>query len=835
MNRHLLVWISLFVGFGTMLNGQVIQSRKAWIIAGDSAFVQKDYYSAYKFYEAALEYDPNDEKILYGYSESARLFNANVAAEKGYSRVLNIEKGRKDYPEAYLWLGVVQHRLEKHELAIVSYSQYLKEAHTPNGDYEDLARKGIQECERVIRSREFATRGISLPARPERKDTIINGPFSDFGAVFQKDTIYFTTFLAQTAPTTNKDQRMMLRVKRAFAEQGLSHAEEIGGGFNIPGQNTSFTAFTPDNKGVYYAVCQYVNASDMHCELYYRDRLEHGLWGAPLRLSINDSKFTSTQPAFGLDAAGNRRLYFVSDRPGGKGKLDIWYGAIEPNGDVKIAENLSAVNTTGEDVSPFFHRLSNQLYFSTDGRVGLGGYDVFQSQLKSEGQWGEIRELGYQVNSSYDDLYFSLNEEGSLALFSSNRQESTPILTENDSQVIVCCYDIYSLPIDLDFVLDVATFDRLSTADLQGATVQVFELPSDGGDPVLLGSKTNLAGNDFTFNLQKNRKYQLLGYCPSYDSTTVELDLTDLEYNDRYAKKDLFLGFTEVSLDVFTFDAADHSPLTGTRVQLFQLNENGDTVPLDSLEHSQDNLFHFDILPNQPYLVVASKPGYNESREEFRFGPEELKRYGRKITVELELERIDFPILPINLYFDNAMPDGRSMARTTQSEYTALHEAYAAKKQEFIDQYVKGVEDEAQRFALEAVHESFFNRDVAPGKENLIVFADQLHKYLSRGHSLEIELKGYSSPRASETYNQVLSERRIQSVANFFRTYKDGLLMPYLKNGQFKLTSNPLGESRSVGVPDRIDDIKESIYSIKACIERRVEIVKVRTLISKPQ
>ena len=835
MNRHLLVWISLFMGFATVLNGQVIQSRKAWIMAGDSAFVQKDYYSAYKFYEAALEYDSNDVKILYGFSEAARLFNANAAAEKGYARLLNIEKGRQSYPEAYLWLGVVQHRLEKQELAIVSYAQYLKGTHPPNEGYEDLARKGIKECERVIQSREFTTRGIRVPARPERKDTIINGPFSDFGAVFQKDTIYYTTFLAQTAPTSNKDERMMLRVKRAFQKQGVSYSEEMNGGFNIPGQNTSFAAFTPDNQGVYYAVCQYINASDMHCELYYRSRLQDGLWGAPLRLSINDSKYTTTQPAFGLDAEGNRRLYFVSDRPGGKGKLDIWHGVIEPNGDVVSVENLSAVNTSGEDVSPFFHYLSQQLYFSTDGRIGLGGYDVFQAQLKPDGAWGEIHELGYQVNSSYDDLFFSLNEAGSLALFSSNRQESTPILTENDSQVIVCCYDIYSLPIDLDFTLAVETFDRISTAALPGSTVEVFEVAPDGSNPVLIGSKTNLAGNDFSFGLQKNRKYQIVGLCPSYDTARAEVDLTDVEYNETYAKRDLFLGFTEVSLDVFTFDAAGHTNLTGVRVELFQLSENGDTVLLGSQEHNQDNLFHFDILPNQPYLVVATKPGYDESREEFRFGPEDLKKYGRKISIELELERIDFPILPINLYFDNATPDGRSLARTTQSEYTALHDAYADRKQEFIDQYVKGVDDEAQRFALVAVHESFFSRDVAPGKDNLIVFADQLFKYLSRGHSLEIELKGYSSPRASESYNQVLSERRIQSVVNFFRTYKNGLLLPYLKNGQFKLISNPLGESRSVGVPDRIDDIKESIYSIKACVERRVEIVKVRTLISKQQ
>lgn len=832
MNRHLIVCIVLLLGFVTALKGQVIQSKKAWLEAGDSSMHRKDYYAAFKFYEAALEYDTSAIQVWFKFAECARHFNANEAAERGYVQVLTKDATVPVYPEARLWLAVVRHRLEKHSLALADYGIYLKNAVTSQPSWANLAQKGIQECTRVIQAQEIGIRSGALIIRPQRADSTINGAYSDFGAVLQGDTMFFTSFREAKDPQNPKKTRLALRVLQAANGQP---AVELGDNFNLPNQHIAYSAFTPDNQGVYYAVCEYLNASDMRCDLYYRQRLGADKWGIPLRLSINQAGFTSTQPAVGVDGTtGQYRLYFVSDRPGGKKGLDLWTGVIAENGDVVSAENLMHVNTDGEDIAPFFHNASQLLYFSTDGRVGLGGYDVFQAKLQPGNTWGPIKELGYQVNSSYDDVYFSLNTAGDRALISSNRKGSTPIIGKDaqSEEEIVCCYDIYRLPINLKVTLHASTFYLKDSTALSGSTVQVFELTPDGER--LVSSLTNLEGNDFEFELSRNKKYRIVAQQKDLTSDEAFVDLNDLDPDQQEIQQDLFQDQLDLNLEVQAFDAVDRSKLSGVRCELFELLD-GDTVLVGVVVNEIGNTFNYTIRENRRYWVKLTKMGYDSAMQELVITPEDVKKFGRQLTVELELDRIDFPILPIALYFDNSMPDGRSLSRTTQTEYASQNKAYYARKQDYINQ-VTASGDADQRFGAAQVYESFFEREVRDGLNNLMEFSNQLLKYLSRGHSLEIELKGYASPRASAQFNEIISQRRISCVENFFRTYKNGQFLPYLKNGQFIITERALGESTAQGnVPDRLDDITGSIFSMLACVERRVEIVKVRAQIAKPQ
>src|SRR5690606_1614113 len=85
----------------------------------------------------------------------------------------------------------------------------------------------------------------------------------------------------------------------------------------------------------------------------------------PLPPPINLDSFTNTQPSVGKDQAGNEVLYFVSDRPGGQGGLDIWFTTLMPDGTYSEPSNLAIVNSPGNDISPFFHFSSSTLFFSS--------------------------------------------------------------------------------------------------------------------------------------------------------------------------------------------------------------------------------------------------------------------------------------------------------------------------------------------------------------------------------------------------------------------------------------------------------------------------------------
>ena len=93
---------------------------------------------------------------------------------------------------------------------------------------------------------------------------------------------------------------------------------------------------------------------------------------------------------------------------------------------------------------------------------------------------------------------------------------------------------------------------------------------------------------------------------------------------------------------------------------------------------------------------------------------------------------------------------------------------------------------------------------------------------------VEIKLKGYTSPLTASDYNNLLAKRRISSVENFLKQFNSGVLIPYLQNDQLVLTELPLGETQvSIGVSDNPNDRRNSVYSIKAAQERRIEIVSV--------
>ena len=105
MNRYAIFLAGFLFLSLNHLSSQTIQSRKAWLAAADSALLRKDYYPAFKFYEAALVYDTTAVDVWFNYAESARKFNAYTFAEKGYLKVVELDKATPDYPQARLWLA----------------------------------------------------------------------------------------------------------------------------------------------------------------------------------------------------------------------------------------------------------------------------------------------------------------------------------------------------------------------------------------------------------------------------------------------------------------------------------------------------------------------------------------------------------------------------------------------------------------------------------------------------------------------------------------------------------------------------------------------------------
>jgi outer membrane protein OmpA-like peptidoglycan-associated protein len=119
--------------------------------------------------------------------------------------------------------------------------------------------------------------------------------------------------------------------------------------------------------------------------------------------------------------------------------------------------------------------------------------------------------------------------------------------------------------------------------------------------------------------------------------------------------------------------------------------------------------------------------------------------------------------------------------------------------------------------------------EVKKGHDHLQLFSEILLKRLKTGERVEIVIKGYTSPRAKSDYNDNLAKRRISSLRNHFYEWQYAVLEPFLSNGKLVISESPYGESQAeTGISDDLFDERNSIYSVGASRERRVEIIEVK-------
>jgi hypothetical protein len=129
-------------------------------------------------------------------------------------------------------------------------------------------------------------------------------------------------------------------------------------------------------------------------------------------------------------------LFFVSDRPGGKGGHDIYYCTKNNDGKWLKPNNLDVVNTNQDENYLYITEDGNTLYFSSKGHDSKGGYDVFKSVKKANEQWSEPINMGTQINSSYNEICFAKDLSGKM-YFSSDRPDE-----KNSGYNIYCCIEI---------------------------------------------------------------------------------------------------------------------------------------------------------------------------------------------------------------------------------------------------------------------------------------------------------------------------------------------------------------------------------------------------------
>ncbi|CAN5315717.1 OmpA family protein [soil metagenome] len=182
--------------------------------------------------------------------------------------------------------------------------------------------------------------------------------------------------------------------------------------------NEGTCTISADGKMLIFTSCQ-GRKSFGSCDLYVTYKTGE-LWSESQNMGpkINSSSWDS-QPSLSADG---RTLYFISNRPGGIGKRDIWVSEIDESGEWKPAKNLGPeINTQEDEVSPFIHVNGQTLYFASKGYPGFGGFDLYVVEKKESG-WTAPTNLGYPLNNYDDQLSLFITSDGQKGFYSHEKK-----------------------------------------------------------------------------------------------------------------------------------------------------------------------------------------------------------------------------------------------------------------------------------------------------------------------------------------------------------------------------------------------------------------------------
>lgn len=403
-----------------------------------------DFSSAAMYYEEFCKRKPTDYKVTYQLAESYRMAKEYRSAQDAYLKAYNLNP--KKNALALFYYAEVQKSLGNYKKADEYFAKFKKEYH--GADKSDFTKRiknyGIaaQFADSLSRNAqkiaiEHLPDGINT-SHVESSPFFINDTTIIYGSLKTDQTTFDFNAKDSTSDEPMRKIYVAVRDSNEWKDEG-----ELPGFYNVPGQHTLNGVYSQDKLRFYFTRCKRNNRNIVICTIYV-SFFNNGTWTEPVSLGaeVNDPKYTSTQPAIGMNSKkrGEEIIYFVSDRDGGKGGMDIWYTSFDNKTKTyKVPVNAgSKINTSGDEVSPFIDPKTQTLYFSSDGWQGIGGLDIFKTNGEMK-KWTQPVNMGVPINSNYDDLYFVIapsNQDNGLLV--SNRH-----VIENGVNRGSCCDDIF--------------------------------------------------------------------------------------------------------------------------------------------------------------------------------------------------------------------------------------------------------------------------------------------------------------------------------------------------------------------------------------------------------
>lgn len=437
MRRYLLLLICVFITSISIAQSTDKNTEKI-LEKGKQLYTEGKYAKVIEVLKPLA--DSGQKTALRKVADAYRMLNNAIDAEPYYAKIMEEKNPPVMY---YLHYGWALMQNKKYELAKTQFLTFEKlNPDDKRGKEMALACEKSIALEKSLKDTTINSINISnVPNTavsktyyfPKEKPTVVNINYNsdadDFGAVFYKNGIIFSSSRSEGIQfIRKKDQVTGDAYLNVFMNNDTSknEIERIKGNVNTLLYNSGPVCFDSTQNKIYFTrnnVLQGETGASKKGEIklkIYEATSENDVFKDVKALEFNGEEFSNAYPTITPDG---KRIYFTSDRAGGKGGKDIFMSEFK-KGKWQKPLNVS-INTAGNERFPFIHP-DGCLYFSSDGLTGLGGLDIFKAYPVNGDttgtQFERTENMGKNFNTSRDDFSFMANSLYTEGYFASNRE-----------------------------------------------------------------------------------------------------------------------------------------------------------------------------------------------------------------------------------------------------------------------------------------------------------------------------------------------------------------------------------------------------------------------------
>jgi hypothetical protein len=422
------------------------QNFKKLIALGDDAFEAKDYYSAKQFFKGAYLRDSIDLALSQKLAQTAYLAYDFSYSEYLYKKIIKKDNG-KNYPKTFLDYGNVLKAIGKYKDANAQYNKYIKKQNTKI--LRESHKEDIQSCKNQITAcaSALAEQKEKTAILVTRLDSNISTLYSELGGQFINPlAIIYSKPLIQNMTAEGNEVRYEVIKKE-----------------NINETKQAFSAILSDPK-YSYANFSYDSISNIAiCSKCIFEKTNENCRMIALK-KVNDKWIETTELLEKIKPSAtqgqltriNGTLILFYAMENGKNGADLYQSTFTDNV-FQIGNSLSEnINTSYNEITPYYSSIDKTLFFSSNRIDGIGGYDIYQSRLV-DNAFEKATRLKQPYNSAYNDMYFSVEEKSRKALITSNRKGAYTLYDEG------CCNDLFltTYSLDTSFIKPLDTIQTL--------------------------------------------------------------------------------------------------------------------------------------------------------------------------------------------------------------------------------------------------------------------------------------------------------------------------------------------------------------------------------------